>query len=55
MNSKGPVFVGTIIGSTIGSLIPSFLGADMFSFSSLIFGSIGAIIGIYIGFKLSNE
>lgn len=55
MNSKAPVLIGTIIGSTLGSLVPSLWGAGMFSFSSIIFGSIGAIIGIYVGFKLSNN
>ena len=42
------------IGSTIGGFIPSLWGADMFSLSPLIFGSIGGIIGIYIGFKLTR-
>ena len=54
MNSKTFVWIGTIIGSTVGSYIPMLWGAEMFSISSLIFGSIGAILGIYIGFKLSK-
>ena len=54
MNSKTPVLIGTLVGSAIGGFIPSLWGASAFSFSSIIFGSIGAIIGIYIGFKLSN-
>ena len=55
MNSKTFVLVGTIIGSSIGSFIPSLWGAGIFSFSSIIFGAIGAVAGIYIGFKLSNQ
>lgn len=54
MNSKTPVLIGTLVGSSIGGLVPSLWGANAFSLSSLIFGSIGAIAGIYIGFKLSN-
>ncbi len=54
MNSKALVWIGMTVGSLIGSLIPDLWGTDMFSLSSLIFGSIGAIVGIYIGFKLSN-
>ncbi len=54
MNSKAPVLIGTIIGSSVGGLIPSLWGAGPFSFSSIIFGSIGAIVGIYVGFKSSN-
>ncbi|MCX6753359.1 MAG: hypothetical protein NTW62_03395 [Candidatus Nomurabacteria bacterium] len=55
MNSKSLIFIGTIIGSTLGGYIPTLWGADAFSFSSIIFSSLGAILGIYIGFKLSND
>jgi uncharacterized membrane protein YeaQ/YmgE (transglycosylase-associated protein family) len=43
-----------ILGSTIGSLIPSLWGAGVFSFSSLFFGSVGAIVGIIVAFKLTH-
>ena len=43
-----------VIGSTIGGFIPTLWGASMFSLSPLVFGSVGAIVGIYIGFKMSN-
>ncbi len=54
MNSKSLILITTIVGSTVGSFIPSLWGAGIFSFSSIIFGSLGAIAGIYVGFKLSN-
>lgn len=54
MNSKTLVWIGMFVGSTIGSFIPTLWGAGMFSFSSIFFSSIGAIVGIYFGFKLSN-
>ena len=54
MGSKKLVWIFMIIGSTIGGFIPSLWGADIFSLFPLIFGSIGAIIGIYIGFKLTR-
>jgi uncharacterized membrane protein YeaQ/YmgE (transglycosylase-associated protein family) len=43
-----------IVGSTIGSFIPALWGAGTFSFSSIIFSSLGALAGIYLGFKLGN-
>lgn len=55
MNSKTSVWIGVLVGSSVGSYIPALWGDGLFSFSSIIFGSIGAIIGIYIGFKLSNN
>jgi uncharacterized membrane protein YeaQ/YmgE (transglycosylase-associated protein family) len=54
MNSKSLVWIGLTVGSAIGSYIPALWGAGLFSFSSIILGSLGAIIGIYIGFRLSN-
>ena len=42
------------IGSTVGGFIPSLWGSNMFSLSPLIFGSLGAILGIYIGYKISS-
>jgi len=58
MNSKKLIWVGIIVGSTIGSFIPILWGGGVFSFSSIIFSFIGAIVGIYVGiyimFKLVN-
>ena len=42
------------VGSTLGGWIPSLWGAGFFSFSGLILSSLGAIAGIYIGFKMSQ-
>jgi hypothetical protein len=33
-------------------MVPSLWDAGAFSFSSIIFSTIGAIIGVYIAFKL---
>ena len=54
MNTKLFVYIGLIIGSTIGSLIPELWGADMFSFSSIILSAVGAVLGIWLGFKISK-
>ena len=54
METKQSVWIGLIIGSTIGSFLPELWGAGMFSFSSIILSAIGGIAGIYIGFRLSN-
>jgi hypothetical protein len=54
MSSKTSVYIGMIVGSSIGSYIPLLWGASVFSFSSILLGSLGAIAGIYIGFKMSS-
>ena len=54
MNQKSLVWIGSIVGSTIGGAIPMLWGDDAFSMSSVFCGAIGAILGIYLAFKLSN-
>jgi len=52
--TKSLIWIFLMAGSIIGGYIPSLWGAGIFSFSSIIFSSLGAIVGVYIGFKLSN-
>jgi hypothetical protein len=54
MQTKSMVWIGLAIGSTIGGFIPMLWGADMISFSSIIFSGLGGIAGIYIFFKMSQ-
>jgi hypothetical protein len=54
MNSRPMVWIGMFIGSSIGGWVPSLWGAGFFSFSGLFLSAIGAIAGIYIGFKMSQ-
>ncbi len=42
------------IGSAIGGAIPTLWGAGYFSFSSVILTAVGGILGVWVGFKLSN-
>ncbi|MFA6897071.1 MAG: hypothetical protein WCQ96_02190 [Patescibacteria group bacterium] len=42
------------IGSFIGGYLPSLWGAGMFSFSSIIFSTIGGLAGVWVGYKLSR-
>ena len=51
---KQMVWMGMFIGSSIGGFIPSLWGAGIFSMSSIFFGGIGAIAGIWAGYKLST-
>lgn len=51
---KKLVWLGMIVGSVLGGMIPGLWGADMFSFSSVIFNAIGALVGIWVGYRLSQ-
>jgi len=54
MSSKPLIWIGIFIGSTIGSLIPFLWGESVFSLSSLFISAVGAIIGIWLAFKINN-
>ncbi|MGA3292074.1 MAG: hypothetical protein ABSC49_02960 [Candidatus Microgenomates bacterium] len=49
--SKTLVYVGAISGSILGGLIPMIWGAGFLSMSSLIFSTLGALLGIYLVIK----
>jgi hypothetical protein len=54
MDRKKLVMVGAVIGGYAGSYIPSLWGAGSFSFSSLFFSAVVAMLGIWVGFKLGE-
>jgi uncharacterized membrane protein YeaQ/YmgE (transglycosylase-associated protein family) len=51
---KQVIWMGMLLGSTIGGFIPTLWGAGFLSFSSLIFSTLGAMAGIYITYKLTH-
>ena len=54
MESKRMIYLGMLLGGTIGGYLPTLWGDSYFSFWSLILNAVGAIIGIYIAFKLTR-
>jgi hypothetical protein len=54
MQSRSFIWIGVFIGSTIGSLIPGLWGDGVFSYSSVLLGGAGALVGLWIGFKIST-
>jgi hypothetical protein len=55
MSSKLIIYFFLFIGSVVGAYVPKIWGADLFSISSLIFSSLGAIVGIVIGLNLTKS
>jgi predicted MFS family arabinose efflux permease len=43
------VWIGILIGSTIGGLIPGLWGDSMFSYTSVLLSGVGALMGLWIG------
>lgn len=54
MSAKSIVMLFFTIGSFAGSYLPALFGVDVFSFTSIGFGALGGLIGIYIGYKFSE-
>lgn len=54
MGTKSLVTFGAFIGSIIGGYLPVLFGVSAFSITSLLSSSVGAIIGIWIGYKIAN-
>jgi len=44
-----------MIGSLIGAYVPMLWGGGIFSFSSIVFSTIGGIAGIMIAIKIGNS
>jgi len=43
------------IGGAIGGYVPLVWGASYFSFASILFSALSALVGIYVGFNLSQK
>lgn len=54
MSPRLLVFLGMIIGSTIGGYVPTLFGAGLISYTSVLFSGIGGILGVLVGYKLSK-
>jgi len=42
------------VGGIIGGYIPLIWGSSYFSFSSIIFNAIGALVGIWVAFRITH-
>ncbi len=54
MSQKTLVTMGIIVGSTIGGYLPSLFGISMFSYTAILTSGIGAMLGIWVGYKLGE-
>ena len=48
------IWLGMIVGSTIGGVIPLLWGAELLSLSGLLFSAVGAIGGAFVAFKMTG-
>jgi uncharacterized membrane protein YeaQ/YmgE (transglycosylase-associated protein family) len=53
MSRKSIIMIGMIIGSLAGGYVPCLMGADSFSFTSLLGSIVGGILGIWVAYELT--
>jgi uncharacterized membrane protein YeaQ/YmgE (transglycosylase-associated protein family) len=54
MSQKRMIIIAMIIGSMAGGYVTTFLGADSFSFISLLGSIVGGILGIGLAFRFTR-
>jgi len=54
LTQKRLIWLGMGIGSVVFGLIPLLWGEQLFSFTALMFNSIGGLLGIWFGYKVSK-
>ncbi len=48
------VMFGMIVGSSLGSYFPVLWGGNLFSLSSIFWGAIGGLVGVWMGYKIGS-
>ena len=49
---RSRIWLGVLIGSTIGGLIPALWGGDLMSYSGVLLSGLGGFVGLWIGYKM---
>jgi hypothetical protein len=53
--TKKFVWIGLIVGSTAGNLLPLLWGGDAISVSGVVFSVVGGILGIWVGYRWAQS
>lgn len=48
------IWIGILVGSTIGGLIPELWGGDLISYSGVLLSGVGAFMGLWLGSRASR-
>jgi hypothetical protein len=51
---QSAIWIGILVGSTIGGIIPTLWGGDMLSYSGVLLSGVGAFVGLWLGSRVSR-
>lgn len=54
MTRKQLIGLGVLVGSTVGGYVPGLWGAGAFSLSSIVLGTVGALVGVWFGYTYGS-
>ena len=54
MESNRLIWLGAGVGGWLGGYIPLVWGANYFSLATIVFNTLGALLGIWLMFKLTH-
>lgn len=49
---QGRIWLGVLIGSTIGRFIPNLWGAGLLSYSSVVLSAVGGFVGLWLVYRM---
>jgi hypothetical protein len=52
---KSLIWIGAVLGSAVGNLVPLLWGADAMSLQGIAGASVGGFLGIWIGYRVSKS
>ncbi len=55
VNGRSLIWIGMVVGSTVGGFLPLLWGGDLLSFSGLFGSGAGGILGIWLGYKVGTS
>jgi hypothetical protein len=54
MSANKMIWIGAMVGSTLGGCVPSLWHASMFSMWGLVLSTVGGLLGIWLGWKMTR-
>lgn len=54
MNTKSFIWLGMIVGSSIGGFLPTLFGGSALGMTSVFTTALGGLLGIWAGYKIST-